>query len=129
MFTINTAALANSLNGSYARFIRLVESAASQPTTDDLNVTLRTAHKQFAANGGIRYAAFLDLQFVEAHCAPVIVGYLNGTRSRHETAIEIARIWEEQLAPVNSKLRKQRMANAAMAIDEFLTYLPTDSVG
>jgi hypothetical protein len=129
MFTINTTALANSLNGSYVRFIRLVESAISQPAADNLNATLRTAHEQFAANGGNRYAAFIDLQFVETHCAPVIVDYLNGTNSRHESAIEIARIWEGQLVPVNSKLRKQRMANASMAIDEFLAYLPTDSVG
>ena len=129
MFTINTAALANSLTGSYAHFIRLVESANAQPVADDLNMTLRTAHKQFTANGGIRYAAFLDLQFVETNCASVIVEYLNGTRSRHETAAKIARIWDGQLVPVNSKLRKQRMANASMAIDEFLSYLPTDSVG
>ncbi len=129
MLMINTTLLASSLTASYARFIRLVESATSQPVADDLNMTLRTAHKQFTANGGIRYAAFLDLQFVETNCASVIVKYLNGTRSRHETATEIARIWEGQLVPVNSKLRKQRMANASMAIDEFLSYLPTDSVG
>ncbi len=124
MFTINTAALANSLTGSYVRFIRLVESANSQSAADDLNATLRTAHEQFAANGGNRYAAFVDLHFVETHCTAAVADYLNGTCSRHESAIEIARIWEGQLTPVNSRLRKQRLANAAMAIDAFLAYLP-----
>ena len=124
MFSSNSSSFGASVYDSILRLFKTDEAQKVVKTTDQIYENLAIAHNSFEKSGGMRYAGFLDMSFLSDVAMPVIVEYLNGTLSRHEAAIKIADLWDGQLTPVSSRLRKQRMANATMAVDRYLSHLP-----
>jgi hypothetical protein len=86
---------------------------------------IRTAYKEFAAKDGIWVDSLFDLHFLMQHGEATVADYLNGSLSRHAAAaVELANAWEKHLMPAGTKLRKVLRAEAALAADRYLSYLP-----
>ncbi len=118
---LNTTTFTTSFSGSIARFFGFQFGADS---TSQMRKAMQAAYEEFAAKNGGGVDSLFDMQFLTQHGEATVAAYLNGALSRHQAAVELANAWEEHVMPANTKRRKVMRADAAMAADRYLSYLP-----
>ena len=114
--------LTTNFSDSIARFFG--NGVQSTNGTRNLRKSMRVAYKEFSKTDGIWVDSLFDMHFLTQHGEATVADYLNGSTSRHQSAVELANAYEEHLMPANAKMRKVLRAEAASAADRYLSYLP-----
>lgn len=84
---------------------------------------VRAAYKRFDKECSNSEVGLLKLDFLEEYGEDTIQDYLNHRLTRHEAAVNLARIWESAWIPATADVSKQLRADVVMAADTFLAYL------
>ncbi len=103
---------------------RLIDAMTRSEKTDSSSSRLHNAYKAFAAENEIWVESLFDQHFLARHGETIVGAYVDGRLARHEAAVALAQAWETHLVPPSIKVSKQHRADAVMAADSFLSYLP-----
>jgi len=106
---------------------RMFETTSNANQSIVTNQMLTRAYAWFAQRHPQMIVDLLNKQFLMNHGRPIIDDYVNGAISRHNAAIALAKVRDDQLDhPARSAEHKQRMADMVMAADSFLKLLRTE---
>ncbi len=117
---LNATNITTTFADSVARFF----DAMTRSEKTDSSSRLHNAYKAFAAENEIWVESLFDQHFLARHGETIVGAYVDGRLARHETAVVLAQAWETHLVPPSIKVSKQHRADAVMAADSFLAYLP-----
>ncbi len=125
MLTIKPVTTA--LSDILSQFFGQTETETASSVPSQVETAVDAALARFTVDQAEWVTSLFDAHFLHGRGAPVVADYLAGTQTRQQAAAELARLWELQLGPAKAPVRKQRLADAALAADSFLTYLPAGS--
>ncbi len=121
---LNATNITTNITTTFADSIARFFDAMTKPETSDRKRQLRNAYKAFAAENEIWVEGLFDKHFLTRHGETIVGAYVDGRLTRHEAAVDLAQAWEIHLVSPSIKMSKQHRADAVMAADSFLSYLP-----
>ena len=121
---LNATTVTTTFAESVARLVAIVTQSENATRNESPSTVMHSAYKAFAAENKIWVESLFDRHFLTQHGEPIIADYLDGLLTRHQAAIDLVLAWETHLVSPSVKVSKQHRADAVMAADSFLAYLP-----